>query len=162
MIPRARLSSLVVVSEIWNHYPAAVFRSQQPYATLPTARSRRLSGRSRMNFTRLVVHGLSALSVYSDIIGVRLLIATMALIVLAAGGLLATTAIRLTTSLAIPGWATNAFGILLVILFQAIMFSVLFILMILGGRQDSSFLPLRDYGYYVGAMRGLYRGRSSG
>ena len=159
VIPRERLSSLAVVSEIWNHYPAAVFRSQQPYATVPTRRARRLSGQSKMNFTRLVVHGLSALSVYSDIIGVRLLIATMVLIGLTLAGLGATLVIRLTTSLAIPGWATNTIGILLVILFQGVTFSMLFILMVLNGRQDSAFLPRRDYAHYVGAMRTLTRNR---
>jgi glycosyltransferase involved in cell wall biosynthesis len=157
VIPRERLASLAVVSEVWNHYAAAVFRSQQPYDCLPTRRAPRLSGRSKMNFTRLVVHGLSALSVYSDIIGVRLLAATMVLIVLTLAGLVATVAIRLGTTLAIPGWATNLFSILLVILLQALMFSMLFAFIILGGRQGSAFLPCRDYAYYVGRVRTLYR-----
>ena len=159
VIPRDRLSSLVVVSEVWIHYPAAAFRSRQPIATIPTRRARRLSGRSQMDFTRLVVHGLGALSVYGDVIGVRLLIATMALILLALAGLGATVVVRLATPLAIPGWATNAFGILLIILLQALTFSLLFILMILGGGQGSSFLPARDYPYFVGAMKALDRGR---
>ena len=30
IIPRARLTSLVVVSEMWNHYAAAAFHSRQP------------------------------------------------------------------------------------------------------------------------------------
>lgn len=157
VIPRERLASLVVVSELWNHYAAAAFRSRQPFDTLPTQRASRLSGRSKMDFTRLVVHGLSALSIYSDIIGVRLLVATTGLILLASAGLVVTAFIRLATPLAIPGWATNVFGLLLVILLQAVMFSILFILMILGGRQDSAFLPRRDYAHYVGATRTIYR-----
>jgi hypothetical protein len=152
VIPGPRLSSLVVVSEIWNHYPAAAFRSQQPLALLPTKRARRLAGKSRMNFVRLVIHGLSAISVYSDIIGVRLLMATMGLMGLAFAGLFAVLAVRLGTTLAIPGWATNSLGLIVVILMQAVMFSVLFSFLILGGRQGSSFLPCRDYAYYVGPL----------
>ena len=76
MIPRERLSCLVASSELWNHYAAAAFASRQPYATIPTRRATRLDGRSKMNFVNLVIHGLSAISVYSDAIGVRLLIAT--------------------------------------------------------------------------------------
>ena len=80
VIPRERLSCLVATSELWNHYAAAAFPSRQPYATVPTRRADRLDGRSKMNFVALVIHGLSAISVYSDAIGVRLLIATLAMI----------------------------------------------------------------------------------
>jgi len=156
VIPRARLESLAVVSEVWNHYPAAVFRSVQPYGTIPTARGRRLAGKSKMNFVRLVTHGLSAISVYSDIIGVRLLLATTGLIVLIVAGLVATVVVRLATPLAIPGWATTAFGLLLVFLSQAVLFSVAFCFMILGGRQGATFLPRRDYHYFVGTVQTLF------
>ena len=80
-----------------------------------------------MNFTALIVHGLSAIAVFGDIVSVRLLIsaavsgfASLALIV-------AVACIRLTTSLAIPGWATFVTGLLLVICIQAIMLSVLLV-----------------------------------
>ena len=157
-IPGARLESLAVVSETWNHYPAAVFRSAQPYGSIPTARGRRLAGESKMDFVRLVTHGLSALSVYGDIIGVRLLLATIGLIGLILAGLVATVVIRLATPLAIPGWAPAAIGLLLVFLSQAVMFSVAFCFMILGGRQGASFLPRRDYHHFVGAVETLYPG----
>ena len=57
VIPRSRLESLVTVSELWNHYAAAVFKSEQPHCSVPTRRAKRLSGRSRMNFVGLVTHG---------------------------------------------------------------------------------------------------------
>jgi hypothetical protein len=157
VIPRKQLASLVVVSEIWNHYPAAVFRSVQPYGSIPTRRAKRLSGSSKMNFVRLVIHGLSALSVYSDIMGVRLLLASLVMIVLSLAGLFATVLVRLATSLAVPGWATTAFGALLVLLLQSVMLSVAFSFMILSGRQGASFLPCRDYAYYVGDVKTMYR-----
>ena len=86
-IPRRRLSSLVVVTELWNHYAAGVIRSR---ATLllrsrPTVRGR-LSGRSTMNFVSLVTHGLSAISVYSDVVGVRLLVLSVLSACVAVGG----------------------------------------------------------------------------
>ena len=40
--PPAAAESLVVVSELWNHYAAAVFKSRQPFCTIPTRRARRL------------------------------------------------------------------------------------------------------------------------
>ena len=155
VIPRERLESLIVVSELWNHYAAAVVKSRQPYATVPTRRADRLSGRSGMDFVRLVAHGLSAISVFGDIIGVRLLVATFGLIALTIVGLGLTVFLRLATSLPIPGWATSTFGILTVILFQAVMLSVQFSFIVLGGRQGTSFLPCRDYAYFVEGCRTL-------
>ncbi len=160
-IPRSRLDSLIVVSELWNHYAAAVVKSQQPFDTIPTHRARRLSGKSGMNFVRLVAHGLSAISVFGDIIGVRLLVATLGLIVLTVLGLIATVFIRLATNLAILGWATTAFGILTIILFQAVMLSIQFSFIVLGGRQGTSFLPCRDYGYYVGSFQTAYKAKAA-
>jgi hypothetical protein len=158
VIPRRRLESLVVVSELWSHYAAAVFKSRQPYCAVPTHRARRLAGKPQMNFVRLVVHGLSALSVFSDIIGVRLLVATMILTLLSLLGIGATVLVRLFTTLAIPGWATTLIGILLIVLLQAIMFSILFSFLILGARQATTFLPRRDYAPFVGEVTTLEPG----
>jgi polyisoprenyl-phosphate glycosyltransferase len=154
VIPRPRLASLVVVSEMWNHYAAAAFKSRQPYATIPTQRAKRLDGKSQMNFVNLVVHGLSAISVYGELVGIRLLVVTVLLMLATLAGLAGVLFIRLATPLAIPGWATNAGGILLVILFQALMLSLIFSFVILGGRQGSAFLPRRDYVYFIGRATG--------
>ena len=157
VIPRRRLASLVATSELWNHYAAAAFTSRQPYETIPTARARRLDGRSKMNFVGLVIHGLSAISVYTDTIGVRLLIATLAMMGLDVLALAVTLAVRLTTDLAIPGWATTVFGVLLIILLQATLFLFVFSFMILAGRNSASFLPRRDYIHFVGSKEEVYR-----
>ena len=154
-IPRRRLESLIVVSELWNHYAAAVVKSRQPFATVPTRRADRLAGRSRMAFVGLVAHGLSAISVFGDVIGVRLLVATLVLIGLTIVGLGVTVFLRLATDLPIPGWATSTFGILTIILFQAVMLSIQFSFIVLGGRQGTSFLPCRDYAYFVASVRTL-------
>lgn len=155
-IPRRRLSSLVVVSELWNHYAAAVIRSRQPHCSIPTRRSQRLRGRSTMNFVSLVTHGLSAISVYSDVVGVRLLVMSVLLAGLSVAGMVAASLVRLTTDRAIPGWTTSTVGLLLVLLAQAVMAAFLFSFMILGARHGSSFLPRRDYRFYVGTVWTLH------
>jgi len=157
VIPANRINSLVVLSEIWSHYPAAMLKSRIPFTTIPTRRGRRLSGSTHMDFVRLVVHGLSALSVFSDVIGVRVLVSIILLILLTLTGLGITVAIRLLTNLAIPGWATTLVGLLCVILLQALMFAVTFSFMILSGRQGTTFLPCRDYVYYTNPIQVLYQ-----
>ncbi len=156
VVPRRRLGSLSVVSELWNHYAAAVFRSRQPIKLVPTHRASRLSGTGTMNLTSLIVHGLSALSVWGDVIGVRLLVVAVGLIVTSTAALVAATAIRLFTDWAVPGWATAAAGLSAIALLQSLLFASLFVFTILGNRQGTSFLPRRDHRHYIAGVRQLY------
>jgi hypothetical protein len=155
-IPRRRLSSLVVVSELWNHYAAAVIRSRQPHYLLPTERAARLCGRSHMNFVSLVTHGLSAISVHSDVVGVRLLVVSAMLALLTAGAIVLAVIVRLTTNLAIPGWATTTVGLLLILLVQAVIAAFVFSFMILASRHGSPFLPRRDYSFFIGSVETIH------
>lgn len=145
VIPRERLTSLVVVSELWIHYAASVFRSKQPMVMVPTTRGHRLDGRSHMNFVALVVHGMSAISVYSDVVFTRLVVGTAAVVITAFGMLAAVLWIEGFTTLEIPGWAPYAAGLTLILLLQAIMFGAALTFQILGSRQLLSVIPQRDY-----------------
>lgn len=149
VLPCDQLHRLTVVSELWNHYAAAVAKAKLPSATVPTARAKRLAGHSAMSYVGLVVHGLSAISVYNEVIGVRALSAALGLIALALVGIPIIMVIRFFSDLAIPGWATMSVGILSVILLQAVLFSLIFSFITLANRQGLSFLPARDYSYFV-------------
>ena len=149
VVPRAHLDRLVAISEIWNHYAAGVYRARLPIDTIPIDRGRRIAGESRMNFTSLLAHGLSAISVFSDVVGMRLLIFAGALGVLATLGIATAAALRFFTALAIPGWATTVAGTLLVVILQAFLMSVVFVFLILQGRNQHGFLPIRDHAYFI-------------
>ena len=156
VIPWPALERLVAVSELWNHYAAAVYKARLPMALVATQRGPRLAGRSHMNLVALVVHGLSAMAVFGDRIGVRLLIVVSAGMILAGGALIGVVAIRLFTNLAIPGWATYASGILLVILIQMLLVILVFAFGILSARDSASFIPGRDYVYLAGGVQRVY------
>jgi len=149
VIPRERLEGLVVVAELWNHYAAAVVRSRQPFVMVPTARAERLDGGSSMDFVSLVIHGLSAISVYGDVVFVRLVVFASVLAAAAVLGLGAVIAVRVFTSYAIPGWATISSGLLVLVLVQALMFIASLTFLGLGARQQAPFVPARDYELYV-------------
>lgn len=158
VLPRQALGRLMVVSELWNHYAAAVFRARIPRTSIPLARGTRLAGRSKMNFVSLLVHGLSAISVFSDIVGARLL-AIAALAVVVAAALVGVVAgVRLFTDLAIPGWATYVTGILLIVLAQALIVSLALVFIIVNGRGNAGFLPIRDAIYFIDRVEPVYRG----
>lgn len=149
VVARPMLRRLVAVSDLWNHYAASVFASRLPYATVPTVRGHRYHGRSRMNFVGLIVHGLSAISVYRDRVLVRLLIAGILLLLVSLAGLVATVLIRLMTYWAIPGWATYSCGLLALIMLQSCSTTLVLIFLMLGARESLGFLPSRDYSYFV-------------
>ena len=111
---------------------------------------------SSMNFVSLVAHGLSAISVYSDVVGVRLLVMSILLASLAVAGIVAAVVVRLATTLAVPGWASYTVGIFLVLLFQAVMAAFVFSFAILGSRHGSTFLPRRDYSFFIGSVWTLH------
>lgn len=155
IIPYEILQRLVVVSEIWNHYAAGLRKAKVPYTEIATNRGTRLAGHSQMNFVSLVMHGLSAISVFGDVVGTRLLILTCLLILVNILLLVVVVNIRFFTILAIPGWATYTVGILFIILLQAVMVSLCFIFIILSGRNAFSFLPRRDYRYFILGVKRL-------
>ncbi len=149
IIPEKYLDRLVITSEIWSHYAASVIKTRIPFEKVKIDRGVRLAGRSKMNFVSLVTHGLSAMSVYSEMIGVRMFILTTAITLLSLIGLISVTVIHLFTDLSIPAWTPFAVGILTVIMLLLILISFVFIFIILQGRQKFAFLPVRDYKYYI-------------
>jgi glycosyltransferase involved in cell wall biosynthesis len=157
IFPAAYIDRLVVMSELWNHYAAAVFRSGLPFSTTPISRGYRIKGKSRMNFVSLVSHGMSAISVFGDVVGVRLLIASMAGSLIAVLGILAVIFIRLFTNKAIPGWATYTVGALFIILIQFITIATSFTFTMLSNRVMLNFVPLRDYELFVLENLEVYR-----
>jgi hypothetical protein len=159
VIPWPLLKRLVAVSELWNHYAAAVHKARLPMALVPTQRGKRLEGRSHMNLVALVVHGLSAMAVFGDRIGVRLLIVVSLGMVLASGALIGVVGVRLLTTLAIPGWATYVSGILLLMLIQMLLVILVFAFVILAARDTAIFIPGRDYVYLTGGVQRIYDNR---
>ena len=158
LIPQPQLHRLVVVSDLWNHYAAAVIKARIPIARVPTARARRLSGRPTMNFTSLVVHGLSAISVFGDRVGVRLLVTASvlggavvsSLLLFVVSNLLSKTAWSWRLTLAAAGTTYLVLN-LLVALF-------LFAFGILGSRDSAAFLPARDHTWFVEGLETLWTG----
>lgn len=156
IVPRSILRRLVVVSEVWNHYAVGALKAKVAYLEIDTSRGERLSGTSKMNFVSLVTHGLSAISVYGDIAGVRLLLGTCGLIFLSIIGISLVVFVRIVTDLAIPGWATYVVALLLIILMQAVTLSLFFIFLVLNNRDNASFLPERDYKYFISQVYEVY------
>ncbi|MGO8758565.1 MAG: glycosyltransferase [Terracidiphilus sp.] len=156
ILPSRFLGTLVVTSELWNHFSAAVIRSGLPMITTPIPRGYRIAGNSKMNFTSLAAHGMSAISVYGDAVGVRLMVGSIVGSLMAAAGIAAVAAVRIFTNRAIPGWATYSIGALAIILMQFVTLGLSFTFTFLSNRINLSFVPLRDYNLFVGGVREIW------
>lgn len=153
VIPREALDRLVVSPDLWNHYAASVLRARIPIEGVPTARARRFAGRSKMNFIGQVSHGLSALSVFGELIGVRMLVSCFVLfvlfLVLIGAGAIAVPA----SGLELPLWAGLGAALLLILLVQTLLWAVAATLLVLHSRGRSTFLPIRDHVHFVAGTR---------
>lgn len=156
IVPTGTLKRLVAVSELWSHYAAAVHKAKLPMSSIPTERGERLEGTAHMDLVSLVVHGLSAMAVFGDRIGVRLLILVSLGMLLTVGGMVAVATIRLATDLAIPGWATYVFGLLLVIMMQMLLVVLGFIFVILVARNAVNVIPSRDYAHIMDGVQRIH------
>jgi hypothetical protein len=156
LIPAAALDRLVHMPETWNHLAASVLRSRLPLRAVGCHRGTRYAGTSSMNLVSLLIHGLSAVSVFSDFVFARMLVASGAITVFAI--IMATTAIviRLGSSLAVPGWATSVVGISMIILFQALLFSMIAALTMLRNRSAVAFVPSEHAHIYIGERLTLF------
>jgi polyisoprenyl-phosphate glycosyltransferase len=139
------VAALVAMPELWNHYAAAVFRSRLPYASVPTARGERLHGRSKMTFVSLVAHGLSAISVFGETVGVRLLVTSVVLTLASAVAF----GLSLAAGASGPAGATLWSVVFLVLSAQALVASAFFAFAILASRSGTGFLPIRDHRFFV-------------
>lgn len=149
LVPRSALARLVWSSDIWNHFAAAVSRSRLPVRMLPTSRGRRYAGQSRMNGVSLVIHGLSAMSVHSDRIAARLILASVLVLAFSMSAIGVVVGIRLLTDLAIPGWASQVVGTFALVSLVSVGFATLLAFITLQSRQSATFIPAVDGGRYI-------------
>lgn len=148
VVPRACLTRLVCVAELWNHYAASVYVSRLPHHQIPTERGKRIFGKSKMNFVALVIHGLSSISVHSETVAVRILFLVGMATSFLLFSLISVAGIRLGTDLAIPGWATTVFGFIFTALINLSLVSAVVALFVLHGRSGTGFIPTRDHVHF--------------
>jgi polyisoprenyl-phosphate glycosyltransferase len=156
LLSRAASGRITNMPETWNHLAASVLRSRIPISPVGCHRGKRYAGTSSMSLLTLLIHGLSAVSVFSDFVFVRMLVVASTITVLALVTALTAVVIRLATNLAIPGWATIVVGISLVIVFQSLLFSMVASLTMLRDRSSVAFVPSAHSKMFIDARLTLF------
>jgi glycosyltransferase involved in cell wall biosynthesis len=149
MIPKVLLGKVIYNPLSWNHLAASISRTGHDVVKLKTVRGTRFHGRSSMRFERLVTHGFSAISVFLDVVMIRILIVSSLIMVLSIIGVGVVIWVRLFTELAIPGWATTAVGLLSIIGLQSLVLSTMASFVVLRSRSEHTMIPAIDAPKYV-------------
>ena len=158
IVPASALGALVCSQDLWNHYAAAFFHARLPKTLLEINRGHRIAGRSQMNYTGLVSHGLGSIAVFLEDIAARSILAGF----MAGGiGLGIATLAAVAWYSQVPGVPTFVYPlviVLLLLILQMVVFSVIFGVSVLNSRSSGGFLPVRDWKYYVGEKQTLEAG----
>jgi len=148
-IPGHQLRQVVFLPEIWSHFAAGILRSGLPQSVITIDRGERYQGKSKMNFVALVMHGLSAFAVYTDILSVRMMLLTLIVIAATVVGAGVLVYIRYFTPLAIPGWATTVgFGLFMIML-QSFILLLSIAFNVLNSRTMPTYIPAKHYEDFI-------------
>ncbi|HET9241543.1 MAG TPA: glycosyltransferase [Oligoflexus sp.] len=141
LIPTSCLTQLVNSREIWHSYAGGVLRSRIPRTMVQIDRGTRYYGQSKMNFTGLILHGLSAISVFVDICTVRVLMMTLGFITLSALGIGTVVTMKF-LGLSSPGWSSTMALLMLVISMQCVLLSFFLIFILFIYRNMNTQIPV--------------------
>lgn len=146
----ASLKILIHMPELWNSFTATILKSRCPFVCVKCDRGKRYKGQSKMAFSSLIIHGMSALSVFSDTAFARLLLfaafVTFTTIFFIVG--IAITKC-LTDDALIPGWTSTISLVLMVFMGMVGVFSLYFMLTYLSGRSFKNIRVSEEAGWII-------------
>jgi hypothetical protein len=146
------IDKLVYDDNLWNNYAATILKSKMIYKTIPTNRGVRYDGESKMTISSLLIHAFSAISVYMDLVAIRLVIFSFFTIILSFIFICLVTILKIYTNMTIPGWTTNITLLLFIILFQSLMFALLMLFIYLSKRTTKNIIPYMEYKTYISSI----------
>ena len=135
-VPKKLLKKIVAQENLWNHYSGSIIQSKTPFDKVLLDRGKRYAGQSKMNFTNLILHGLSSISVYFDFLSVRILKLSLFGVLICFLSMLLVLYIKFFTLLSIPGWASNLILIIFSIILQLSSVTLIVLLMQLSSRKN--------------------------
>jgi hypothetical protein len=102
-----------------------------------------------MNFVALAVHGISSISVYTDVVLLRITVAMGILALCIFFGAASIVVAKFVTSWVIPDWASYVFVSLTIIFLQTLVFAGLALFQFLSFRSMKAFVPASDAGVFI-------------
>ena len=148
-IPKDILKKVLGVQGIWTHYVAAIIKSKLSFGTVVCDKGPRISGETNQNNNMLVFHGLASMAVYMEIIVLRILLISLAGMLVIGIGVGLVFYFKLSGLIPTLNWATNVIIGLAIIFIIFILIFFLSLLTLLNKNLSPS-LPSRNiYKNYI-------------
>jgi polyisoprenyl-phosphate glycosyltransferase len=141
VVSRSALAAIIARPDTWNHYAASIVRSRIPFSTVALPRGNRYVGESHMRYSSLVIHGLSGISTFREIVGLRLMVAFSVILALLFGLLCAGGFGWYLTGGVLFSWMAMAACSGMIFSALGLLISLLFVLSVLGRRSESEVIP---------------------
>jgi hypothetical protein len=122
--------------ETSTHVAAATVKAKLRRANVPTDRGTRYAGHSKMNFPSLVLHGMRAVMVFSDLVLTRMALALVAMAAAVITVVVGALVVKL-LGYATPGWVTIVTGFALSLFLQTGLFTMITLIVSSLGRVDT-------------------------
>jgi polyisoprenyl-phosphate glycosyltransferase len=122
--------------ETSTHVAAATVKARLRRADVPTDRGVRYAGQSKMNFPSLVLHGMRAVMVFSDLVLTRMALALVAMAAIVVAVVLGAVTMRF-LGMTTPGWVTIVTGFALSLFLQTGLFTMITLIVSSLGRVDT-------------------------
>jgi len=149
VLPISAVERVILMPELWSHFPATIMKSRLQIMRVPLDRGIRFSGQSRMNFISLVNHGLAGIAAFADTAYARLLAWSVSAMTILAFTILAGVIFRLSTEDPLPGWLALSAVAAFVALFQIIAALVVVSFLTLSQRAQPTLPPTQVALTYV-------------
>jgi len=125
VIPKNTLKRVTALPEINTHYHASIIKSKLPVEFVICDRAKRYDGVSKMNFMSLILHGLKSVSVFSEIMCVRLTVFSIFMLLFSVFVSIVVLFSKFGLGTATPGWSTTVMGVALIISLQFLLTAVI-------------------------------------
>lgn len=130
------LERLSGMHETFTHVAATTVKAKLRRADVPTDRGVRYAGQSKMNFPSLVLHGMRAVMVFSDLVLTRMALALVAMAAAVVAVVLGAVTMRF-LGMTTPGWVTIVTGFALSLFLQTGLFTMITLIVSSLGRVDT-------------------------
>lgn len=153
LIPKAVLDRIVNQPDLWNNIPSTITRSNFPIKKIESERGKRYQGKSKMNFSSLFVLGLSAFSVYIDLLIIRVILLWLMLIAIIFLSIIVLLILKVFTELTIPGWTSIMLGNMFLFLGQSVIIGFFTLTTFLNNRTANKIIPAKNYRDYIRSVK---------
>jgi hypothetical protein len=152
LLNREHIRKLVLMSDLWNNYPSTIIKSKFNIIRVPIERSRRLFGKSKLNFISFILHGFGAISVFSEIAFIRMLILSFIFSCILIVNIFGLIAFELFSKFSLPEWTNIVIFVSISTLLIVGAEILLSVISFTAKRNTPNISPLTFYQTYINSI----------